>query len=195
MSDLARFYAYARAFEVAVLTDDWTLLEPFFTPDAEHRVVGPAPFACDDRGRDAVIAGLRASVDRIERRCDARIPEVIAGPEIRTEGIWMRFGVGLRHAGLADLWFEGEHVVAMREGRIARIDEQMDPASSAAAAAWLREHAARLHPVGTRTLPSDPAHLAALEDARGRTLARLHAVAKGLRDAPAVREVGLEAGA
>jgi len=195
MSDLARFYQYARAFEIAVLSDDWTLLEPFFTPDAWHRVRGPAPFACDDRGRDAVIAGLRASVGRIERRCDARIPEVIAGPEIRPDGIWMRFGVRLRHAGLPDLWFEGEHTVAMHGGRIARIDETMDRQSSEAAAAWFREHAARLHPEGTRTQLSDPAHLAALETARRRTLERLYAVAQRHRDALAAKEVGPEAGA
>lgn len=65
MSELAIFYAYARAFEVAVLSDDWSLLLPFFTPDAEHRVVGPAPFACDDRGRDAVAFDAIAGNDGV----------------------------------------------------------------------------------------------------------------------------------
>jgi len=51
VSDLAHFFAYVRAFEIAVLSDDWTILEPFFAPDAEHRVLGPAPFACDDLQR------------------------------------------------------------------------------------------------------------------------------------------------
>ncbi len=185
LSDLAHFFAYARAFEVAVLSDDWTILEPFFAPDAEHRVRGPAPFACDDRGRDAVIAGLRASVSRIERRCDARIPEVIEGPLVRPDGIWMRFGVGLRHAGLPDLWFEGEHLVVTREGRIARIDEWMDPASATEAAAWLARHAASLHPEGTRTPPKDPAHTAALGRALRRTLVRLHDAAKSQQDVDA----------
>ncbi len=189
MSDLARFYAYARAFEVAVLTDDWTILEPFFAPDAVHRVEGPAPFACDDRGRDAVIEGLRASVSRIERRCDVRIPEVIAGPAVRPDGTWMRFGVRLRHAGLPDAWFEGEHVVAMQGGRIARIDEQMDPATSAAAAAWIAEHGARLHPEGTRTLPKDPGDRTAQARALHRTLVRLYASAKSHRDVEAALAV------
>ena len=189
MSDLAHFFAYARAFEIAVLSDDWTILEPFFAPDAVHRVEGPAPFACDDRGRDAVIAGLRASVSRIERRCDARIPEVIQGPLVRPDGIWMRFGVGLRHAGLPDLWFEGEHLVVTRDGRIARIDERMDPASSAAAVAWFARHAASLHPEGTRTLPKDPAHAVALGRALRRTLVRLYAGAKSQQDVAAALAV------
>ncbi len=189
MSDLARFYDYARAFEVAVLADDWRRLEPFFTPDAEHRVEGPAPFAGHDRGQEAVVAGLRASVSRIGRRCDARIPEVIAGPVVRPDGIWMRFGVGLRRAGLPDLWFEGDHLTVYRDGRIARIDERMDPPSAARAAEWFAEHAADLHPEGTRTVPTDPVHLGALGRALRRTLERLYASAKSHQDVAAALAV------
>jgi ketosteroid isomerase-like protein len=189
MSDLTRFFDYARAFEVAVLADEWSSLERYFTPDAEHRVEGPAPFACDDRGRGAVVSGLRASVSRIERRCDVRIPEVIAGPIVRPDGIWMRFGVGLRRAGLPDLWFEGEHRTVYRDGRIARIDERMDPPSVARAAGWFAEHAARLHPEGTRTVPTDPSHLSALGRALRRTLVRLYASAKSHQDVAAAMAV------
>jgi len=189
VSDLARFYDYARAFEVAVLADEWRRLEAFFTPDAEHRVEGPALFAGDDRGREAVVAGLRGSVSRIERRCDARIPEVIAGPVVRPDGIWMRFGVGLRRAGLPDLWFEGEHLTVYRDGRIARIDERMDPPSAARAAGWFAEHAASLHPEGTRTVPTDPTHLSALGRALRRTLVRLYASAKSHQDVAAALAV------
>src|SRR5690606_37789384 len=121
-SDLERFLGYVRAFEQAYWSDDWSLLAPHWRPDGVHRVHGAAPLGADDRGAEAAIAGLRASVHGMDRRFDVRIPEIVPGPCTREGGVWMRFTLTLRRAGLPDLRFEGEHWTRYQDGRIARIE-------------------------------------------------------------------------
>ncbi len=76
-SDLERFIGYARAFEVAQAADAWELLEPCFGADAVDCVHSGGSLGGDDRGRDAVLAGLRRSVLHHDRRFDVRIPEIL----------------------------------------------------------------------------------------------------------------------
>src|SRR2546427_313451 len=61
MTDLERFFDYARAFEMAYIADSWTGLEAFFAEDACHVVEDGGPLALCDRGRAAVVEGLRQS--------------------------------------------------------------------------------------------------------------------------------------
>jgi hypothetical protein len=189
VSDLARFMDYARAFEIAFLTGDWTHIEPFFAPDALHHVASGPPLALHDRGRDAVVAGLRASVDGMDRRFDARIPEILEGPVPREDGVFMRFGLTLVRAGLPDLHLEGDHLTRYRDGLIARIDERIPEESAAAVRSHLERHAAVLHPAGTRRIPTDPAQLRAIERATRRSLVRAYACAKSAQDVAAALAV------
>jgi predicted ester cyclase len=190
MSDLARFYDYARAFEVAVATDDFSGIARCFAADAVHRVEGCPPFAADDRGRDAVVAGLRASVEGLERRFDLRIPEILEGPALRDDGIWMRFGLRLRRAGLPELRVEGEHLVTPGEGgAIARIDEKLLGGSDAAAREYLERHAARLRPAGSAPPLPGPVVLSELRGAVERSLVRCYAAAKSCQDIEAALAV------
>src|SRR5262245_59458697 len=118
-TNLGGFFQYVQAFELAWLSEEWSLLEPLFADDARHVVHHGGPLGGIDEGRDAVIAGLRASVHGADRRFDARLPEIVAGPATRPNGVWMRYRLALRRAGLPELSFEGEHVVAYApDGRI-----------------------------------------------------------------------------
>ena len=111
--------------EVRQASDDFDRIAPFFAAAAHHAVMGAAPLGADDAGRERVVAGLRESVHRIDRRFDTRIAEVLDGPSLRSDGIWIRFGLTLRRTGLPDLRLEGEHLTAYDgEGRIERIDER-----------------------------------------------------------------------
>ena len=56
MSNLSRLYEYAQDFEVAVLANDWSLLERHFAEDARHIVCDGGPLDLDDRG---LFRGLR----------------------------------------------------------------------------------------------------------------------------------------
>ncbi len=184
MTDLTRFFAYVQAFEMAFVTDDWSLIAPHFAWGAVHRVDAAAPLAAHDVGRDAVVAGLAASVRTVDRRFDARIAEIVDGPALRDGGIWMRFRLTMCRAGLPDLSFEGEHHAVYDGGdAIARLDERVSPEACAEVAAYLARHAGALRPAGgPPALPSDPAHLARIDAATKAALVRCYGCAKSRQD-------------
>lgn len=176
-SELQRFIAYAQAFEVAFWNDAWDGIAPFFAADARHLVHGAAPLGCDDRGRDAVVRGLRESVARMDRRFDVRIPEVLEGPVVRggpDHGIWMRYALTLRRKGLPEVRFEGTHMARYdAHGRIREIEEEVEAGANERVAAYLARHDAALRPAGSAaTPPSDPRDAADAEAAMQRSLAR-----------------------
>lgn len=182
-SDLERFLGYVRAFEQAYWSDDWSLLAPHWRPDGVHRVHGAAPLGADDRGAAAAIAGLRASVHGMDRRFDVRIPEIVAGPCTREGGVWMRFALTLRRAGLPDLRFEGEHWTRYQDGRIARIEETVEPGAGERVAAYLAAHDAALKPAASPPAPpADPRDARELEAAIAIALVRGYGGAKSEGD-------------
>jgi ketosteroid isomerase-like protein len=185
-SDLEGFLAYASGFELVFFGDDWSLLEPIFTEDVTHVVHAAPPLRHDDRGRAAVIDGLRRSVHHMDRRFDARIPEVLEGPVTRPDGVWMKYALELRRAGLPPLRFLGEHLVTCRDGRIRSIEEWIEPGGGERAAAYLAEHDARLRPAASPAVPPTAASdLRDFEAALLRTLARSYGAAKSEQDAGA----------
>ncbi len=190
MSDLHRFIQYAQAFEVAQLSDDFSVIEPFFAEGARHDVEGEAPLAAADAGRDAVVAGLRESVHLLDRRFDLRIPELLEGPELRDDGIWMRFGLRLQRAGVPELVVEGEHLTVFdADGRIERIEERILDGCDRRAREHLAEHDAALQPAGSGPSPAALSGPPALRDAMQRTLVRFYGVAKSHQDVEAALAV------
>jgi steroid delta-isomerase-like uncharacterized protein len=182
-TDLERFFAYARTFEVAYWADAWNGLDPFLTDDVRHVVHAAAPLAADDRGREAFVGGLRESVHSIDRRFDVRIPEVLDGPRAREGGVWMRFSLALRRAGLPELCIRGEHLVRYEDGRIALIEETIEPGVGERVAAYLAEHGGRLRPRGSAPAPpADPRDARDLDEALHRTLVRSYGSAKSQQD-------------
>ena len=183
-SNLEIFYGYVRAFELAYLTDDWSLLEPHFTDTAWHRVEGGGPFGDGGTpGRDGAIAGLRTSVHGVDRRFDVRIPQILAGPTTRPDGVFMRFGVTLRRAGLPDLSVEGEHLVRCTGGRIESIVERMAPDVAGRVADYLSKHGAMLRPEGSpANLEPAPADRRDLEAETMKALVRCYGAAKSEAD-------------
>jgi predicted ester cyclase len=148
-SDLERFFAYAKAFEMAYIADAWPSIAPFFADDARHVVHDAGPLVRDSRGRDAVVEGLRQACLSLDRRFDVRIPGVAEGPVVRADGIWMRFALVYRRAGLPDLTFEGEHLARYEDGRITLLEERLVPGAAARIESYLAEHGDRLRPAGS----------------------------------------------
>ena len=182
-SDLERFMGYALAFEQAFWTEAWDGILPFFAEDARHIVRGKGVLAADDQGRAAVVEGLRRSVHGMDRRFDVRIPEILDGPRTREDGVWMRFVVSLRRAGLPELRFEGEHLTRYERGCIASIEEWPEAGAGERVAAYLAEHDAKLRPIGAlAAVPADLRDAHDLEAALLRTLARGYACAKSEQD-------------
>jgi len=182
-TDLERFFHYVQAFELAHATDDWSTLGASFAPDAWHVVHHGGPLGGTDRGRAAVVDGLRASVHGADRRCTTRVAEIIAGPECRPDGIWMRFALELRHEGTPGLRIEGDHRVAFRDGLICELEETLDAGTGERAAAFFAEWDARLRPAGSPpAFPASPLDqrdaLAALQ----RSIVRCYGGAKSVAD-------------
>lgn len=182
MSDLAHFAAYAQAFEIAFLTDDWSHIEPHFTDDAAHVVAATGLLAADDQGRDAVVSGLRDVVHQLDRRFDVRIPEILEGPMRREDGVWMRFRLTLRREGVPDLEIEGTHLAAFRDGRIARIDERVAPQICSQVDATLRNFDALLKPARSPLAAVPPQHARDLREALMRSMVQAYAGAKCQQD-------------
>jgi SnoaL-like polyketide cyclase len=182
-TDLERFFEYARGFELAYVSDDFSGLVSYFTEDAGHEVIEGGPFGAGARGGRAVVADLRDSVARVDRRFDVRIPETLEGPTQRCDGVWMRYALTLRRRGLPDLRVEGEHLARYAAGRIASIEERLAPGSAERVTAYLAEHGPRLKPAGAPFAPPiEPADHAALAAAITRTLVRAYGSAKSAQD-------------
>lgn len=193
-SPLQRFLAYATAFELAFALDDWSLLEPYFAPEARRECRGLVPFALSAASGPAAVASLRDHVRLVDYRFDRRIPEVLEGPVQRGSEVWMRWALTFQREGLADLRIEGDHSVEIEAGRIMRMVEHVPDAFAAPAAAYLACHAAALRAPGDRGR-AGPALFAgsdAPRDAREaamRTLVRCYGAAKSRADVGAALSV------
>lgn len=189
-TDLERFFAYMQAFELAWMTDDWSGLGDFFTPDATYDPVDAGPFGGGGRGRDGVVAALRASTSTIDRRFDARVPEVLDGPRTRDGGVYMRYRLGLRRAGVPEFFSIGDHVATFAGGRIRSIVDRPEPGTAAKLAAYLETHGARLRPAGAPfNADLAPQDLRDLELATMRSLVRAYGAAKSEQDVGAALAV------
>jgi len=185
-SPLELLFRYMRDFEVAYLGGNWSVLDAHFSESARHRVEGGGPFGSGGVGRAAVIAGLRAGVDGIDRRFDLRIPEVTLGPVTRGDGVFMRFALTLRRAGIPDLRVGGTHLVVSRDGRIESLEERLEPGDAERVEAYLAEHSGRLRPPGSPFAPpANAADREQLDAAIGRSLVRCYGAAKSQQDVDA----------
>ena len=189
-SDLERFFGYMQAFEIAWLSDDWSGLGDLFAADARYDAVDAGPFGGGGEGRKGVVAALCDSTRTIDRRFDVRIPEVIDGPRTRADGIYMRYRLTLRRAGLPDFVSIGDHVATFANGRIATLVDTPEPGTGARLAAYLAEHGARLRPAGSGLATDlDPRDVRDLEQATARSLVRAYGAAKSEQDAGAALAV------
>jgi len=135
-----RFHAYAAAFETAYRTDDWTVLEPFFTEDVVSELNG-----AQTSGRAAVIRAFRDSVAAFDRRFDAREMRLIEGPALADGVVHIKTANTYHRDGLEPLelfgeeWFsfDGDRIVRHAD-RVLNADRVMD---------YLGRHLADLRPL------------------------------------------------
>jgi glutathione S-transferase len=120
MDLLLAFAEFAADFEKTFADDDWSRLERHFHEDASYRVEN-SPFACELRGRAAILEGLKCSLDGFDRRCDSRSLGAKAQPRVDGERVIIPWGGSYRLAGMEALEISGTEVAEFRGGRISRL--------------------------------------------------------------------------
>lgn len=183
MTDFEKFIQYAQAFELAFITDDWSLIRPYFADDADHIVAEGGPFATDDRGADRLVESMKLCVHAVDRRFDLRIPEILEGPEQRDGGIWMKFRLRLQRRDLPELSVDGDHLTIYRDGKIVHFREKLDDGHGARAAAYLAKYDNALRAAGSPyTPPASEQDAKILESAMRRASVQFYGMAKSRQD-------------
>ncbi len=146
MDTIARFLAYAQAFEEAFLSDDWSVVEPFFTADAVYETIADPPLGGIREGRAAIMTGFKGSLDAFDRRFATRQVQLLEGPAERDGAVWMRWRGTYTAPGAPVLVLEGEERAWFHGDRLRRLEDRISPESVANTMRYLVEHDARLKP-------------------------------------------------
>jgi hypothetical protein len=145
MTPLQRFGAYAQDFEATFKDDDWSRLEGYFAPDATYEVSGD-PFTCSIRGRDAILKGIKKSLDGFDRRFATREIALEGPPSVEGDTVMLAWAVTYGRPGSPPLVLHGRSTATYAGDRIARLADSYDATAIATTRAWLREHGADLDP-------------------------------------------------
>ena len=144
MSKIARFAAYANAFEKAFANDDWSLVEPYFTDDAVYEVGAEPPMGGVFEGRAAILAYFEQVVNAFDRKFASRELALLEGPKEEGDSVWIRGTATYRARGVPEFVLELEETVHFAGDRIERMEDRYEPAMKEAIAAYLAEHGAKL---------------------------------------------------
>jgi len=140
VSALARFGAYAAAFEKAFETDDWSEVAPFFHEDAVYEVQLGAPFGGRFEGREAILAYFKKILDTFDRRFDAREVSLLEGPTEEGGRVWLRGRADYRLSGMQSFGFELEEIATFDGDRIRHLEDRYDAETREDVEAWLDTH-------------------------------------------------------
>jgi hypothetical protein len=124
MFELVRFMRYARRFERAFVSREWSAVRRCFADDASYLMHAVPPFDGETRGGDAIIALFERMLDDVDRRFDRRIPKLTALPRSRRGVLTLRWSVryvrGDEHVDLP-----GVSACTFARGKIVRLDDTM----------------------------------------------------------------------
>lgn len=144
MSHIARFAAYAAAFEKSFVNDDWSLVEPFFSEDAVYEAGLEPPLGGLVEGRDAILAYFKDVLDRFDRRFESREVTLLEGPREQGDSVWIRGTATYRAPGVPALVLELEETASFDGERIRRLEDRYEPDMKRELEAYLEAHASRL---------------------------------------------------
>jgi hypothetical protein len=142
MTLLERFVQYASDFEKTYRDDDWSRLEDYFSEDATYAVEN-VPFAFEARGRKAVLAAIRRSVDGFDRKLERRV-EVVGAPSEEGDRVVVAWRGHYEKEGAPPLAFGAQEIAVYENGRIRELRDVYDDDATATFERWMREHGAGL---------------------------------------------------
>ena len=137
MDILQAFMAYAGDFERTYVDDDWSRLPRHFAADAVYEVRARR-FGCRLVGPEAILAGMKKSVNGFDRRFDKREVAVTDGPEVAGDEMRVGWAVTYSKAGVAPFVLRGRSLARYRDGVIAQLTDSFEPAVETELADWQR---------------------------------------------------------
>ncbi len=148
MSDAIQIFSdYAAAFEQTFDDDDWSRLEQYFAEDARY-VVDGGPLACEIKGRDAILAGMRKSIDGFDRKFTHRDLQLTSTPTVTPtadgDEVRMTWNVHYQMEGAPDMHLPGGSMLLVRDGVIQLLQDEYQDEDLGDVGAWLAEHGAGL---------------------------------------------------
>lgn len=146
MGIVERFNEYAEAFEQAYASDDWSILEQYFTADAVYDFVADPPLGGRHEGRATILQDLQTAVNGFDRRFDSRRLEVLEGPLEKDGEVWLRWAAIFSLDGFPDCRMEGEERAVYEGGRISLLEDRVAPDVCKAVAAYMQAHGHKLKP-------------------------------------------------
>jgi len=144
VSHMARFAAYAAAFETAFESDDWSPLAEFFSEDAVYEIGLPQLGAERCEGRAAILAWFPDVLDRLDRRFATRELTLIEGPRETGDEVWIRGTATYTADGVPDFVLELEETLRFDGDRIVLLEDRYTPEMVAASEAYLGEYGPKL---------------------------------------------------
>ncbi len=138
MTALDVFLAYAADFEKSFVDDEWSRLERFFDDDAVYRIESNA-FGCEITGPTEILAGMKKSLDGLDRRFDGRKITITDGPHAGEDDLRVTWVVTYSKEGLPSFDLHGASYARVRDGRIQLLVDSYDDAVAEALDAWVRE--------------------------------------------------------
>ncbi len=144
MSKVAHFAAYAAALEKAFVSDDWSLVEPFFTEDAVYEVALDPPMGGRFDGRAAILEYFKNVLDRFDRRFETREIALLEGPTEDGESVRIRGSATYRAKGVPDFNVDLEETVFFEGDRIRRLEDHYQPAMKQSIVTYLEKHGEKL---------------------------------------------------
>ena len=145
MGIVESFMAYAADFEKTLVDDDWSRLERYFHDDALYRVESEL-FGCELRGRDAIFAGIKKSLDGFDRQFEGRDIALDEGPIVSDDELSVAWTVTYRKEGLSPFVLRGRSRARIEGDLITLLVDSYDERVGPEAEAWMQETGIRLDP-------------------------------------------------
>lgn len=145
MNILQQFLAYAGDFEKTYADDDWTRLRQYFAEDAVYEVKAQS-FGCKLQGRDAILKGIKKSLDGFDRKFDGRKIKVSSGPDVDETEIRMSWEVTYTKPGWTPYVLSGRSVARYADGKIVYLSDAYEPSVEEAGVTWQRVNGVQLDP-------------------------------------------------
>ena len=140
MSKIARFAAYAAAFEEAYKSDDWTVVEPFFAEQAVYESGSELFLGGYFEGRDAILAYFKQVLDGFDRRFENRELELLEGPLEEGASVRIRGSARYTAAGVPDLTLVLDEIITFDGDRIVHLEDRYEDAMKESLMSYLGQY-------------------------------------------------------